>query len=436
MQPLDFLPRVLLLGSIAATIFAFGIATGTYKLFPYELLRSAKEAAVDLGENHKSYLGIEPTKFLHNSSGVDGGVTVNNIGAAMPGLTLLTGIFDGKVGLQLVGMDGSVVRRWNVSFNEIFPEAAHLVDRDVPWNDWDTHIHGAVALPDGSVVFNFEYMGLVKLGRCGAVVWKLPHATHHSVDIADDGTFWVPNRRITTQVNDKTLWFMKRPFREDTVLQVSSTGEVLHEFSLLRILAEAGYEGALLPTGADDRRSELMHLNDVEVLRRDQASAFPMFAVGDLMVSMRNLNLVVVFDPESGYIKWHQTGPWLWQHDPDFAPLGRIVIFNNRRGIGDRPTFGGSNILEVDPKTRETDVIYKGSKDRPFFTAEMGQQQLLQNGNILITSSEQGRAFEVDRNGTIVWEFVNRYNEDSVALLNEAYRYKDDYFKVGDWSCD
>lgn len=436
----DTFPRALFVGSIVVAIFAYGMITGGFGLFPYKLLSSAQHVATDLTRHYKSYLRIEPSRYLHEANGVDSGVTINNTAAAMPELTLMSGLFDGKAGFQLIDMNGRVVHRWNVSYKDIFPKPVHLADYVVPRSDWDSEIQGAVALPDGSIVFNFHnytFKGLVKLDRCGAVVWMLPRETHHSVDVADDGSFWVP-ARILRKENDKTLPYMQPPFREETALHVSSTGKVIREISLSRLLIERGYEGALLPTGAEkvSPGSNPMHLNDVDVLGRDEASAFPMFEAGDLMVSMRDLNLIVVFNPDSGQIKWHQTGPWLRQHDPDFGPDGRIVVFNNRSGYENRPSFGGSEIMAIDPESRKTDVIYAGNDDRLFFSHQLGAQQILQNGNILITSSEQGWVFEVDRKGTIVWEYVDRYDENRVATVFEAKRYKYDYFGVADWSCD
>ncbi|MGH6948547.1 MAG: arylsulfotransferase family protein, partial [Kiloniellales bacterium] len=134
---------------------------------------------------------------------------------------------------------------------------------------------------------------------------------------------------------------------------------------------------------------------------------------------------------------WHQTGPWLQQHDPDFLPDGTIAVFNNRRD--NTPTgsvFGGSNIIIVDPASRETRIAYEGTPERPFHTDEQGKHQLLPNGNILITESYGGRAFEVDEKGEIVWEHINRVDDTHIAEFQEATRLPEDYFTVEDWTCE
>ncbi len=53
----------------------------------------------------------------------------------------------------------------------------------------------------------------------------------------------------------------------------------------------------------------------------------------------------------------------------------------------------------------------------------MGKQQWLPNGNLLLTESTKGRAFEIDRGGEIVWQHVNLVDDDRwVGLVDETQR--------------
>ena len=78
---------------------------------------------------------------------------------------------------------------------------------------------------------------------------------------------------------------------------------------------------------------------------------------------------------------------------------------------------------------------YGALPDQRMFTHERGKHQELRGGHILITEANPGRAFEVDAAGKTVWEFVNRYDDKDAALITEATRYPEDYFKVSDWGC-
>lgn len=59
------------------------------------------------------------------------------------------------------------------------------------------------------------------------------------------------------------------------------------------------------------------------------ADSYPLFEAGDLLISMRNLDLVLVLDPEARTIRWHREDPWIQQHDPDFVRFGGIGILEN-----------------------------------------------------------------------------------------------------------
>ena len=75
------------------------------------------------------------------------------------------------------------------------------------------------------------------------------------------------------------------------------------------------------------------------------------------------------------------------------------------------------------------------SEGQRMFTAIRGKHQSLPNGNLLITETDPGRVFEVNSRGEVVWEFINRYDEENVVSVTQATRYADSYFTVGDWSC-
>jgi Arylsulfotransferase (ASST) len=66
----------------------------------------------------------------------------------------------------------------------------------------------------------------------------------------------------------------------------------------------------------------------------------------------------------------------------------------------------------------------------------MGKQQYLPNGNLLITESQAGRAFEMTAGGDIVWTYINRWDEDEVAWISEATRYPPEYAAFAEEPCE
>jgi len=135
-------------------------------------------------------------------------------------------------------------------------------------------------------------------------------------------------------------------------------------------------------------------------------------------------------------VKFRQRGPWIGQHDPDFHPNGTISVFNNNSdGTETGTLLGGSSILELDPRSREITRRYGGIPEQPMYSSARGKHEYLDNGNILITETEQGRILEVTPAGDMVWEYITRYDADNILTVTQATRYNNQYFKVADWSC-
>ena len=60
----------------------------------------------------------------------------------------------------------------------------------------------------------------------------------------------------------------------------------------------------------------------------------------------------------------------------------------------------------------------------------MGTQQLLNNGHLLITDSIHGRAFEINQQRQVVWEYTNVVDDNTIGLMEEAYRISPELTKI------
>ena len=422
---------------VLAITFAAGMHSALTRNGAFMAFQHARQAFHDLSETSV----LVPSHFLQPARHEGAGVTVNRRGDD-GALIFMSGFFEGDNQLRLVRRDGSVVRSWPVLFSELFPDSSHVTEP--PATDWNVDTHGALALPDGSVLFNFEYAGLVKLDRCGRVEWTLQHETHHSVERAEGGGFWVPGRRTVVEGPSDFPPFGE-PYFEELVLHVSEDGRITRAISVPGLLYDNGLETQMTATGnwfgqgnSEDR--ELVHFNKIEELTADRAHAFPDFEAGDLMLSLRHYNMLVVFDPETEIIKWHQVGPWRRQHDPEFDTDGTVVLFNNNVYWPGPPSTEGSpeqrsTIQRLDPASRRVETVFGDREGEELLTVIRGKVELLDEGGLLITEFEGGRVIETDANGQIVWEYVNRYDEDRVAEISEARLYPEGYFTVQDWSC-
>jgi len=95
-----------------------------------------------------------------------------------------------------------------------------------------------------------------------------------------------------------------------------------------------------------------------------------------------------------------------------------------------------SNIIELDPVSGEFEIVYGGRADQELLSVIRGKHESRPHGGLLITEFEGGRVLETDAHGRLIWEYINRYDEDEVAELTEARVYPSSYFDISDWSCD
>jgi len=406
-----YLSFLVFLVSLATLAYSLGAATVYFKLFPYPELNKSIYEVLDFARYWKNDLGIEPTRYLVSSHKSRGGDLQMEPGQLASGLRVVVGYFYDQPTLNgaiLIDEEGRKLHFWPVDREAIAEKAPSAFE-----TYRHSFLHGFEALPDGSIVVNFDGGSvLARLDACGEVLWAVEGAYHHVAELASDGTLWVLGGPNTAE--DKNAFSQIDPDDGTTIRTIGLDQEMERIGRGIFFIRDAG---------------DMFHLNDVEMLDPSIAPAFPLFEAGDVMLSLRNVNLVVVLDAQDLHIKWWQHGPWHRQHDPDFLPNGRISVFDNNMD------GGVSRIIEIDSVTRETETVFEGSPNQPFYTRIRGKHQLLDNGNIFIAESQAGRAFEVTRNGEVVWEYQNRFDEDRNLLVSDAILLPPDFFAPDALQC-
>jgi outer membrane protein assembly factor BamB len=172
------------------------------------------------------------------------------------------------------------------------------------------------------------------------------------------------------------------------------------------------------------------------------------FAPENVIISSRSSSIVAIV-ARDGKIVW-QMGPdysatpelralrqVIGQHDPHLIPkglpgAGNVLVFDNGGASGygrpnatalkgqdiyARPT---SRVLEVDPVTLKLVWSYTAPT---FFATNISGAQRLVNGDTLITEGPDGRVFEVNKDGAIVWEYVYPvFSAGRGRTTNSVYR--------------
>lgn len=377
------------------------------------------------------------------------GANVIDASKMQPGLTLISSHWrasDWSPGMRLVDAGGEVLHEWDTDPAELWPKAGGGMFGG------QSYPHGSLLFENGDVLFNLEYTGLLMIDACGDLKWHLDYENHHSVARDDDGNFWSPGNVSYEHGKPEDMGYFKqfpglhlapgKPIWEDRLLQVSPTGETLQDIAMFKVIYQNGLQ-RYMPKIAKVRDGDILHVNDIEPLGRDMADEYPLFETGDLLVSVRNLHLVMVLDPATLKVKWYSTDEWIEQHDPDFIGDGWISVFDNNKNFGNRISkmLGGSRIVAIRPHSGEFKELYSndvsGADTNFFYTPRGGKTQHLANGNLLLTEKNSGRVFEVTADGQLVWEWINEPGpvENTVAEVMEGTRYDLTAQRVARWPC-
>jgi hypothetical protein len=397
-----------------------GMAAARNDWFPNPQVTLVVETVRELRAHWKNDLALEPTRHLvparapGEGKGFEG-LRVHRPGAATPGYTLVAGLSPDQersaFEVALYDATGKRLHAWPVDYAALDPEGPEPLH---------VMLHGMEVFPDGSLAVAFDAgRAIARIDACGTPLWTRQGGYHHAITADEAGGLWA--------------------WRDETIVRLDAeTGAETRRLDLRKdvLPAAGGQEGALsirsfIDGGSDPLRydSDAFHANDVEPLLPGMAAAFPGFEAGDLLVSLRELNLVAVLDPDDGRLKWWQHGPWLKQHDPDFQPDGTITVFDNHSGSD------ASRILSIDPGSREVRVLFAGSAETPFYSWQRGKHQVLPGGNLLLTESEHGRVLEVAPDGTVIWERDRGWDAERNMVVTEARHLPPDFFPDGPPAC-
>ncbi len=273
--------------------------------------------------------------------------------------------------------------------------------------EWpDARLKSRVRLLEGCTLLGIGAgRAVVELDWQGREIWRARFEgrfPHHDVIRLRNG-----NTVVLTRAHDNDA---------DDVLELDVAGEVVWQWSAAEPLAP-------WIVRSRQQSGDSTHINSVQELPENPwyTAGDERFRPGNLLMSARNLDLALIVDKRTGKVVWTYEGDLDLQHEalmigPEGERNGNIVIFNNRFASfrGDRQ----SEVIEIDPRNGSLLWTYTAPG---FYSPTSGSQQPLANGNVLISSSQGGRVFEVDRAGRTVWEWAPGYR------LNRPSRYPADF---------
>ena len=325
--------------------------------------------------------------------------------------------------IKLIDMNGGTVHEWTAGSTKIgggMPRARLLRNG-----------HVLVARSQGIQEYDWD----------GNVVWQyIPQegfVPHHDVFRKPNGNTLVICRE---EVPPDYMKKVKDPERRDitiysdVILEVTPNKEVVwewHQYKYLDI-----NQCNPIPASRDwwagpnnNTISDWTHTNTVQALPENKwyDQGDDRFKPGSVLVSMRQLDTILIADIETKEITWSYTGDYKGglsgQHESHmiekgYPGEGNILVFDNGASPYKNLAHAGcSFVLEINPVTNEVVWVYE---DREHFHSNFtSSSQRVKNGNTIVCEASGRRFFEVTQEGEIVWEYVDG--------SNRVYRYPYDY---------
>jgi hypothetical protein len=282
-----------------------------------------------------------------------------------------------------------------------------------------------VLLAGGDILVIQGPVGLIRLDWNSNLVWQRRLQPHHDIAFLADSTFYVLDAVVMRYrgLSVKFPRILRMTLGGDIIsewLAYDHLDELKREFDQTSFLdtvldslvvkTDPTRKGLTIPdsfladnAGAGRVIYDYFHANTLEILPENASGdRDDRFRPGNILTCFRNVNQIAVLDSSGERVLWAWgEGELEWPHCPTMLRNGNILVFDN--GV----ERGYSRVLEVDPLTEAIEWEYVGDPPASFYSRTRGFCQRLPNENTLICQSNDGRVFEVTRQGRIVWEWLN-----------------------------
>ena len=372
-----------------------------------------EEEVLDLGLLETlGYVGFAEEEAEPDDSS---GVLFREPGAS-PGYDLVTSI--GPATADIYDGKGRIVHSWHVAHTDALARAHLLENGDilaVGGSKTDVEDEAPEA-NEGTRAGSQRY--LARIAWDGTEIWRRPMRAHHDVEVTPHGYILV----LEEVIRDVGMKRLPHGIVDHALTLLDGDGRTIARRSVYEILKTRPdlYQVHFGRGCPDTRPCDVFHANSIEWLDPEpELESDPLYGPCHVAVSLKHKNLVFITDYLTGELIWKWgPGETILQHEATLTRTGNILLFDNGR----KPRRY-SRVVEVDPRTSLITWEYKADPPEELYSNARGTVQELENGNVLIAESMEGRAFEVTREGKIVWSFAAPRDEKDRRATIRVERY-------------
>ena len=411
----DVMAIILFLGTVFLVGSAYGYLSHLNHWFPHSLLRDARIAyeawtqVSEQGLRPATLLDFSDSPPLHDASSSSTGAPVLITGGPYEFLEQCP-----KFGCLawIVDRGGKVIHAWEADLEAIFQEMPHVEGRTDPASFMPI---GMQLLGDGSLLVVFQGVraypggaGLARFDRNGKLIWFNQGNMHHWFTLDESGKIYVPmHEPVETPLRlGKSVHHLKCPAQRtlvDYIAIVDADGEVLERINVLDLLLANGYIGLITNTV---NHCNALHLNFVEYINAEASRMISGVEAGDLLISLRNINTILIFSPVTKTVKWIESGRYVGQHSPRLAPDGAVLVLDNRGGDAEA---GHTRVVRQQTQGLGSSVVWptERSLGERLTTNEGGHISVSPDGaRALVSITGTADVLEVDVvTGEVLWRY-------------------------------
>lgn len=280
---------------------------------------------------------------------------------------------------------------------------------------WQNNSHDTIDHPilveNGSLITkDYSSGNLIEIDMCSNIkILNKNIFLHHSTEIDHEGNLWIPIRYFPIKEISSKLGTFE--FKDDGISKLNLKGELLYEKSIIEILFENQLDFLIYGGPPSDNP---IHLNDIQPTLTDTK----FWKKGDLFLSLRNQSMIILYRPSTNKVIWYKQGPWTHQHDVDIIDESKISIFDN--SISKKFFNGGHNNYAIyDFKNNKVTYPYAESFDKyNIATKTGGLSETINENEIMIEESNNGRLIIINNKGEQVWQYLNKDRKGISYVLN------------------
>jgi len=247
----------------------------------------------------------------------------------------------------LINMEGHIVHTWKL------PGPLGTKGYIIP----NGNFLGSAVTQEGAPIKAAKGGHIFELDWDGNIVWEhIDHNQHHDIRRLENGnTVYLAWEELNQHDVDRVLGGIPGTEKDgkiygDVIREINFYGDIVWEWKTSDIDFNA------FPLAHDCDRSEWAHANAVAPTLD-----------GNILVSFRHLDTIMIIDRKTKKIIWHKRSQeWGHQHDCEMLPNGNIILFANGMNNLKQPLH--SRVLEINHATGETIWQFKDPRQWSFFS--------------------------------------------------------------------